>query len=188
MSSSVGAGLQAAAMLARGRPEGLALLDAAPVEALAGARRSFWAMALCLPAFICLHVLDWAHGGLPPHAAHGLVADLLGYVIGWIGFLLVSHRVALRLGRGENWLRFVAIWNWCSVLQYLMVVVAALPELLEMPDWVTQTAWLVATGWALWLEWYATRLGLGVAGLSALALVVMDVSIGLLLLSITGSV
>jgi hypothetical protein len=36
-------------------------------------------------------------------------------------------------------------------------------------------------GWALWLEWFATRLTLAVPGMVAAAVVVLDVSIGVLL-------
>ena len=42
--------------------------------------------------------------------------------------------------------------------------------------------------WALWLEWYATRLALDVSGLTAAGVVVLDVTIGLFLVSITGSI
>jgi hypothetical protein len=186
--SAVGTGLQAALMLARGRSEGIALLAADPEAEAAAASRSFWAIVLSLPAFVALHLLDWAQSGLPPHAAHRFALDLLGYGIGWVAFALLSHRLAAMLDRSARWPRFIAAWNWCNVIQYLMLVVGtALPQLLGLPDIVQQTAWLVAMGWALWLEWYATRLALGVLGMQAAALVAADFAIGLFLLGLTGS-
>jgi hypothetical protein len=186
--SGVGNGLHAGLLLARGRSEGIALLAVPPEGEAAAAARSFWAIVLSLPAFVALHLLDWAQTGLPPHAAHRFALDLLGYAIGWIGFALLSHRLALMLGRGARWPRFIAAWNWCNVIQYLMLVVGtALPQLLGLPDIVQQTAWLVAMGWALWLEWYATWLALDLTRAQAAALVAADFALGVFLLGLTGA-
>ncbi len=185
--AGIGAGLQAAAMLACGRREGLALLAAEPSDELAAAQRSFWAVVLCLPAFVALHLLDWAQSGVPAHAAIAFAWDLASYAAGWAGFALLSHMMAARVGLLDRWPRFIAIWNWCNVIQYLMLVVAALPTLLGLPDAVAQTAWLVAMGWALWLEWTAARLALGIRPLAAAALVGLDVTLGLMLVTLSAA-
>ena len=57
------------------------------------------------------------------------------------------------------------MWNWCNVVQYLLLVLAGLPLLLGAPDWIDQTAGLVALGWALWLEWFAARVAAGRVGI-----------------------
>jgi hypothetical protein len=186
--ATLGIGLHAALLLARGRPEGVSLLAADRPEEFTAAARSFWAVALCLPAFICLHLIDWAQSGVPVRPAHGFAMDLLGYLIGWLSFVLLSRSLAAALGRIWRWPRFVTIWNWCNVVQYFMLVAAALPSLLGLPYFLAETTWLVAIGWALWLEWYATRLALDVSGLAAAGVVVLDMTIGLFLVSITGSI
>jgi hypothetical protein len=175
------AGLHAAWLLARGRGDGVARLAPPPQQAAAMAARSFWALPLCLPAFLCLHLIGWTQAG--PGAQPGLdfVRDLLGFGVGWLGFAVVMHRLAERLGRAAHWPLFITVWNWCNLLQFLMLVAAALPALLGLPAAVGETAWLVALGWALWLEWFATRLTLAVPGMVAAAVVVLDVSIGVLL-------
>ena len=104
-----------------------------------------------------------------------------------MGFALLSHRLAGTMGRAALWPRFIAVWNWCNVVQYLMLVTAALASLLELPDLLAQTIWLVATGWALWLEWYATRLALAIPAGPAVALVGLDFALGLFLAGFTGS-
>jgi hypothetical protein len=183
--TGVAAGLQAALLLARGRADGIGLLVAEDEPAMAIAARSFWAAALCLPAFVCLQLIDIAQEPkLPPHAAHGFALQLLGYAIDWAGFALLTRWLARTLGLGTRWPTFIAAWNWCNVVQYLLLVVASLPPLLGMPDIVGETAWLVATGWALWLEWYATRLALGVTGLQAVGLVLLDEALGFGLLAV----
>ena len=186
--AGVATGLQAAMLLARGKPDGIGLLATEDEPALAIAKRSFWAATLCLPAFVCLQVIDLAQEPrLPPHAAHGFALQLLGYAIDWAGFALLTRWLAGTIGRGARWPTYIAVWNWCNVVQYLLLVVASLPPLLGLPAIVGETAWVVATGWALWLEWYATRLALGVNGVQAVGLVLLDEALGFAVLAIIQS-
>ena len=187
--NGVATGLQAALLLARGNPGGVALLATTEGEpAMATATRSFWAAALCLPAFVCLQLIDLAQAPkLPPDAAHGFALQLIGYAIDWAGYALLTRWLAGVIGRGARWPVFIAAWNWCNVVQYLLLVLASLPPLLGMADIVGETAWLVATGWALWLEWYATRLALDVTRLQAVGLVLLDEALGFAVLAIIQS-
>jgi hypothetical protein len=168
------AGLQGALLLARGRREGLL---AVPSDAR-GVRLSFLAAVLCLPPYLCLQLVDWALHGMPGHLAHAVALLLLGYVVNWCGFALLSRTVVTVLGRGERWPLYVAAWNWCNVAQYMLLVGATVPALLGLPGWIAQTAGLAAAGWAVWLEWYAARLSLGGAPGAALLLTVLDVAFG----------
>jgi len=174
----VSEGLHAALLLARGRPDGLQVLAARDEPTTTTAVRSFWAVALCLPAFVCLQLIDLAQD---PHAsagaAHGMALRLIGYVIGWAGFAVLSHSIARAMGRSEAWPRFIAAYNWCNVVQYLLLVTAALPPLLHLPDIIGETAFVVAAGWAIWLEWYVGRLALEISGLQATALVLLDLAL-----------
>jgi hypothetical protein len=183
ITASVSSGLHAAWLLARGRPEGVRYVEAD----MAGAARSFWAAALCLPAFVCLRLLAWTQLGTPPHAAHALAMDLLSYAIGWCGFAVLSHRLVSIIGLGARWPRCIALWNWCNVIQYMLLVVSAIPGLLGVPTPIDELAQLVALGWALWLEWFAFRLTLGISTLAAIGLVGADVSLGLFLSALSGT-
>jgi hypothetical protein len=181
--SAVVSGLQAALLLARGRPVGVGNID----NDLRVATRSFWAAGVALPAFLCLRLLDWAADGLPPHPGHAWALDLLFYVIGWAGYAVLSRPLVAALGRAQHWPRFIAVWNWCNVVQYLLLVVAGIPLLLGAPDWVDQTTSLVALGWALWIEWFAARVALQVSGFAAFGMVMLDIGLGLLLSGVTGA-
>jgi hypothetical protein len=172
---SVASGMHAALLLASGRAEGLRYAD----SDLAGAARSFWAIAIALPAFICLRLL-----GGSPVPAHDFALDLLSYVIGWLGFALLSRPVVEAMGCMPRWSRFIVLWNWCNVVQYVLLVVAAVPGLLGAPAVLQETVSLFAVGWALWLEWFAVRLALEVSTLAALGLVGLDLSIGLALAAV----
>ena len=171
---SIASGMHAALLLARGRPEGLLYAD----SDLAGAARSFWAIAVALPAFILLRQLGGDAGATQ---AHDFALDLLSYIIGWIGFALLSRPVVEAMACAPRWSLFIVVWNWCNVVQYLLLVAAAVPGLLGAPPMVQQAASLIAIGWALWLEWFAIKLALGVSTLPALGLVGLDLSIGLAL-------
>ncbi|HTW28122.1 MAG TPA: YIP1 family protein [Acetobacteraceae bacterium] len=176
-------GLQGALLLAGGRADG--------IEHVAwdreGAARSFWALALCLPAFLFLRLLDWAWTGMPTHPGHATALQLLAYVTGWLGFAVLSRPMAAALGREERWPLFIAAWNWCNVVQYLLLVAAAIPRLLGAPEWLDETVGLVAVFWAIWLEWYATRLALDLSRLPAAAMVMVDILLGIGLSAVVAS-
>ena len=181
IATSVSTGLHAALLLARGRADGLRYVE----DDMAGATRSFWAMAICLPAFICLRLLAWTASGVTPHAAHMFALDLMAYGIGWCGFAVLSYRLVGSMGLGVRWPRFIAIWNWCNVVQYLLLVVFSIPGLLGAPGLLDEACQTFALGWALWLEWFAFRLALGIGMIPAAALVALDVAIGVMLAAVS---
>jgi hypothetical protein len=184
--ASFRAGLGAALVLARGHADGIRLLDVGPADEMAVAGYSFWAAAFCLPAFAALRALEWMADGVPEAPVHGVTLDLLGYAVGWAGFAVLSLYIARMLGRGRLWPRFVTVWNWCNVLQYLALVGATVPAALGLPDLIGEAVWLIAMGWALWLEWFATRAALEISGPMAAGLVILDVMLGAVMAALTG--
>lgn len=173
-------GLRAALLLARGRADGvlpLVLDDQASQQARA--RHSFTALALCLPMFLAVQLL----GREAPGPA--MLRELAGFAISWLGYAVLSHSLAAAMGRAALWPRFVTLWNWCNLVQYLLLAAALVPQLLGAPALLAQTAWLVAMGWAIWLQWSATRLGLALPGGRAALLVAMDMALGLVVLRLT---
>ena len=181
--SPVTSGLNAALRLARGRADGVVLVSGDT----ATTANSFWAIAFCLPSVICRLIMTWVITGVPEGAAYLVGRELITFVLGWLIFVEVSHRLAAPLGRMERWGRFIAIWNWCNVIEGVLVVIGGVPGVLGVPDWIDQSCELITIGWALWLEWYATRLALGVGGGTAAGLVLLDQVIGIILGSIAVS-
>ncbi len=179
-------GIMAAMLLACHRPEGLALLTGGEDRRVQTAIRSFWALPLALPGFVFLHLVGLQEAGQAA-TGRGFAMALLGFVIGWLGFPLLVHMLAVRTGRGRLWPGFVAIWNWCSLVQQVMLASAVLPSLLGLPTFISQVSWLVALGWAIWLEWFALQLTLTLRGRAAAALVVMDIALGLTITSLAAS-
>jgi len=173
---SIANGLAAALLFARGRSVGLALLPAG----LETARHSFVAALICLPVFLGLRLLSWAVQGQPPNGlAVALAAEFIGYVLGWVAFAIVSKAMADQAQRSANWLQFIAAWNWSNVVQYALLLVLMVPTALGLPSWVANVLGLVAVGYAMWLEWFVTRVALGVAGATAVMFVLLDLALGL---------
>jgi len=175
ITASVVNGLHGAALLARGRPEGLRFFPGDMDDAA----RSFWAMALAVPTIIGIRLMVWTDGGVPAAGGRILLRDLMVYAVSWLAFAIMSHRIAGSVGRADRWPRFIVAWNWCNVVGNMMVMVGGVPGLLGAHPLVDQVSELVALGWALWLEWYAVRLAFGAGPLLAAYLVMLDQIIGL---------
>ncbi|WP_158801033.1 MULTISPECIES: hypothetical protein [unclassified Acidisoma] len=140
-------------------------------------RRSFITAVIALPLFVLLRLLDWIAGVAPAETSHALAIDLLSYVIGWTGFVLLSRPILRQMGQERKWPRYITAWNWCNLAQYVLLLVAGLPTLFHVQPIVAETAALVGFGWALWLEWYVARLALEATPLAAAFLVVVDVGL-----------
>lgn len=179
-SAEVARGLAAASLLARGDARGAALL---PGDAGA-AWRSFFAMVLCLPAFLALRFLGAAEDSVPD-SARTLVAETAGYVAAWAAFALASRPIAEALGRGADWPRFLSAWNWSNIVQYAVLLLA-----LGLPFPAPLSTVLGVAGflYAVWLEWFTVRAALGVAPFAAALVVMLDLFLGLLFGSLSGAV
>lgn len=175
--TSVAVGLAGAARLAFGRPDGAVLV---PGDRRTAAR-SFWAIGFALPSVLCRLLMVWAVDGFPIDPGHQMGRELVTFVLGWLLFVEATHAIAPLLGRARQWPRFIAVWNWCNVVEGVLVVIGALPDLLGAPPVIGQAAVLITIGWALWLEWYATRLTLDVGIGAAAGFVALDQAIGVLL-------
>jgi hypothetical protein len=179
---AAGFGLRFAFKLACGLPDGTPLAEADR----RGAGQSFLALLVCLPVVVSVRALSW-FGGIPPGAMRALSRDLLIFGVSWLAFAAISWHLVPMVADQKRWPRFIVAWNWCNVVENLLIVVGMMPGALGAPHFADQVAQVFTTGWALWLEWYAIRLTLAVGPLTALWLLVVDESIGLMLSGIGGS-
>ncbi len=152
-------GIAGALLLGRGKPDGMDAFE----PTMEDARASFLAAAICLPIFLLLR-LGAGPAGIVPDPARALTADLIAFVCSWAGFALASLPMAEAMGRRVLWPRFIAAWNWVNLVQYVVLAVLSVPGLLGLPGMVADTLSLLGLGYALWLQWFATRIGLGLSG------------------------
>jgi len=181
---TMAAGLSGAARLAFGKADG-AVLVAGDQRTAA---RSFWAIPFALPSVVCRLLMVWSAEGIPVQPARQMGRELIIFVLGWLLFVELTHALAPAIGRAQRWPRFIALWNWCNVVEGMLIVVGGLPALLGAPEIISQAAELVTIGWALWLEWYATRLTLDVSTPMAIGVVLLDQVLGILLAAVAISI
>lgn len=182
--SAVTLGLNAALRLARGQADGAILVQGDRRTIV----RSFWSIALCLPTVLGRLLMSWSTSGLPVDAVYLAAREVTVFVVGWLVFVEITHRLAPVIGRAERWGRYIAVWNWCNVVEGILVILGGIPGTFGAPPVVDEACGLITIGWALWLEWYATRLALAVGPLVAVGLVLIDQSIGILLASLAALV
>ncbi len=178
--AGVHAGLSGAMRLACGQADGVRIMQ----DALGGVAGSFRALALCMPILIALRLMAWSDTVIPANPGRVLSRDMAMFTVAWLGFAVFSWHLSGLFKRQENWPRFIVAWNWCSVVQNLLVLAGAVPQFLGAPTILSQVAQFVVMGWALWLEWYAVRLTLGVGMLTAAWIVLIDESLSLTVASI----
>jgi hypothetical protein len=167
------AGLRGAFALARGQAHGAMLIEDTP----AGAARSFWAAAICLPGLLALMLFDWAEEPPAAGVGHALLLHLFARAAGWAGFAVASHALAQAAGRNAAWPHFIAAWNWANVVQYLLLLGVSLPPLLGLPRALASALALATLGYQLWLVFFVARTTLGSRGL-AMAMLGLDLLVG----------
>jgi hypothetical protein len=179
----VASGLRAGVRLAQGRADGAGLLASGEGTLAA----SFWAVALCVPMVLFPALFDASGGGWADRA-HAGGQQVLIFVVGWLAFVEATRLLAEREGRAGHWRRFVVVWNWCNVVEGAIIVAGEMPRILGAPEMVSQVSALVTIGWALWIEWFAIRVGFGITTRAAIGLLVLDQAIGVLLGALASAV
>lgn len=179
----IAAGVASVSLLARGRRIGLGLLDGSPH----GAWRSFVALFVAAPFFLALKLVS-----APPIVAGAdpvrlWIAEAIGYVMGWFALPLVILAFARVMDRLHRWALFVCAWNWANLAQILVFLAAALLAAL-LPRGLGQLVTLVALGYVLWLQWFVAREALDIPGPRAIAVVGVDLVLGLFISGLTLSI
>jgi len=154
---------------------------------LTGALRSFWAGAICYPAFLLLQMMQtdttqisWAM------LLQYIVVSSISYVIGWTAYPLAALPFCRWIAPEERALGFIAAYNWAQVLQTALVLVVTLFGALQLvPPYALAYAETVAYLVILVYEWFIARIALEAGGGAALALVLLDVILTAFLTQLT---
>ncbi|WP_426957845.1 hypothetical protein [Muricoccus radiodurans] len=165
----IAAGLQAALLLGRGEERGLRFA----MLSMEGPARSFWAAIICLPAFVVIRLLT-----LELVTGPRMLAELIGFSLGWVVFPLAALPLAEASGRGPLWPLLVAGWNWANIAQYAVLVVALILEQI-LPSPLSGAVSLISFGYAVWIEWFVAKAALRITGPRAAIFVAIDLAIGL---------
>jgi hypothetical protein len=89
-----------------------------------GFLKSFYAAAICLPAFLIMMAIKLVHAELPEHIGFFEIAvvEASRYVIVWVAFPLLMSGISDVLQRGERYVGFVVAYNWAQVIETAVVL------------------------------------------------------------------
>jgi hypothetical protein len=162
------------------RAEGLSAFDISE----RGFWRSFAAIWLTLPAYVvsvAFERLRLGYGGGEILGSLWLdIVVALGHLASFVALPLAMIVVARRLGLTARYVPFVIVTNWITVMG---ILVLALPATLLLAGWATPAlATLFTLAFAfiiLRMQWFATKLTLGVSSGLAVAIVGFGIALNL---------
>jgi len=175
----VGRSLRGTVDLLNQRVEGLQAFDFSETSFW----RSFSAVLLTLPAYVVSLSLERQRLFMSePSVVVGdgalMVLIALSHLAGFVALPIVMIWIARRLHLGHRYVPFVIVINWIAVIGMNLL---SLPAALLLMGWATPSlAWVFTVGFAvvlLRLQWFGTKVTLGVPGSLAAAIVALGVGL-----------
>lgn len=181
----VSAGMYGAWRLARLDRSAMALFD----RSIEGVWRSFLAAAICYPGFLILVALRLEQAQLEQSGLFRIwLVESIGYVIAWCAFPLLIFRFCRWLGRETEGFDFIIAYNWSQILQTALLLIVALlvavgPVTTDVAAILELVSYLAILGY----EWFIARVALDAGGLTATAVVLIDIVLGSVLVQVTAA-
>ncbi len=161
----------------------LAQLDAGGLKffdrSSGGFWRSFFAAIMIAPAHLIL--LYWSQE-LPGSAGvlRTTAVELISYAMRWLAYPFAMLFVLDFLGRRERYFDYLVPYNWVNIPQVgLLLFVTGLRVLGLLPTMLSDFLSLIAFVSILIYQWFVARVGLRISGTAAIALVLLDLVLGL---------
>jgi len=149
---------------------------------LEGFWRSFTAMALTAPVYLIQMLLFYFVRPEKPVLAAFLVVEGVAFVITWVLWPNVMVGAAALLDRREKLFVYLTAYNWFKLFEIVALTpVIALMALGLAPSPVIMALALIVQLYFLLAEWFIARKGLGVNGLAAAVLVLVDMQFTVLI-------
>lgn len=165
--------------IARGDANGLQYFE----FSMDGFWRSFLAAIIVFPAFAFLRWHDLFDAPADFPVARYMVVEVIAYVIKWVAFPLVMFHIIPMLGRAERYVAFITVYNWASVLQMAVYLVALLLGIL-FPSLGAGGFVMIAVLAMLVYGVYIAKLTLSVPIPTASAIVMADFLLSMVITSI----
>ena len=150
--------------------------------------RSFYAMLIAAPFYVILAALRLSELETTNGPIHIFLVEAIAYVIGWFAFPFVMLYVADLLDRRERYYRYIAAYNWATVLLITLlltirVIVGGVQlSLLSAVYLSILIALVVLVYW-----WFIARVGLDINGRAAALIAGFDFGLGIGLSKVTQS-
>ena len=152
------------------------------VQTEAGFWRSFTAIVLVAPLYLYATTIQVdLPGEAGPVAPPSLASAVLGLVLQWIGWPLAMVLIARYAGLQDGFARYIIAYNWSSVL----VIALLMPPLFLLDLGIVGPGLAVFLSFLLMLvslyyRWYVAQTAFETTGLIAMALVLADFVLSLL--------
>lgn len=154
---------------------------------LDGFWRSFTAALLALPAYIIVTALRTDSVGIDASAF--FLVEAIAYVTGWFAFPFAMLYVTDMLDRRERYITFIVATNWATAIQLSVIgLIASLEGIGLLPEGLAGFLSLVATLWIISYQWFIARTALEISGATAAAVVLLDLTLGLVVAGVAGAI
>ena len=151
-------------------------------RSIEGFWRSFFVAVLVAPGYALLVAIRWTDH--PPAASLGqaVLVTVIAYPIAWVAFPLIMYYIARAIDRQHRYIDFIVAWNWSSVIQFLIILPAAiLSNSGILPEAFADFLLIAIQALLLAYVWYIAVVALQVNGWVATGLVVLDIFVSFLL-------
>jgi hypothetical protein len=154
---------------------------------LDGFWNSFWAAAILAPFSAAMLIYQITTE--PPQSIWRSVAfQAIGYVIGWLAFPLMMVRICKFLGRGDRYFIYMVTYNWFHLVEIAVWgPVLILGMIGVIPPIALTILSVAALGILLFYEWFVARRALAIPGMTAAAIVAIDLVLGLIITRLADS-
>ncbi len=175
--AEIGPALYGAWRLAHFDADGMRYFD----RSLAGFWRSFRVSVLAAPLWVVILAVNLAQSRIAGGWPRLVVAELIGYVIGWVAFPLAAFYLARLIYREREYTGFIVALNWAVLIQLAVMTPAHLIAGTGLlPVGLSLAVVLIAEVATLIYEWFITRTALRLSSLGAVGFVLVDFVIGVL--------
>jgi hypothetical protein len=135
--------------------------------------RSFFAAVLVAPAYALLIAERLAGREETLELGRVILVQGVAYLLSWAAFPIVALALTPMLGLGSHYSALIIAANWAAVLQ-VGVFLAALIVSLVLSEGVGHFLLMLVTMAILYYQWFVFRTSLETTGLTAFALLLVD--------------
>ena len=148
---------------------------------IVGFWRSFFAALPVAPFFALLIYLEFHQQAEPVDVGREIFATVLVYGVGWTSVPLVMFLVTKLLGMSRGFVPMMVAYNWTTVPQIILQVLATLPGVIGLvSDELSGALLFAAVIYILVFEWFVIRTALQTTAVTAVGIVLLLESIGIL--------
>lgn len=146
-----------------------------------GAWRSFFAAVLVAPLYAMLVALRYADVAAAVTPLRYVTVETIAYVTSWVFYPVVVEALSRRMGCRQRFPAYLCIYNWSMLVQNGAIIILAILGTFnvitgQIGDLIGVIVFAVLTVFL----WFIARVGLGVSGMTAGGMVLLDILLSVL--------